>query len=83
MNVQAETCRNAKNIKFFVVSTVLFTTLRPLHFDKQWNVHSFTTVYNCINYRPVDVLTLDIHSQQSFLQSRLKCNIFKTYNLKV
>jgi len=61
---------------------MLFTSHRLLNFDTQRNVHNFTTVHICNNYRGVGVFTSAIHSQQSFLQRRRTCNIFNTDNLK-
>ena len=58
----------SKNIKVFVVSKILFTSLRLLNFNTQRNVNSCTKVRICIFYRAVGVLTSGIHSQQSFSQ---------------
>jgi len=62
---------------------MLLTSLGLLNFDTQRNIHNFTTVRTFINYRAVAVLTSAIHRQQYFSQSRPKCKIFNTNNLKV
>jgi len=46
-------------------------------------MYNFTTVYICINYSAISLLTSAIHRQQSFLRSRPKCKIFNIDNLKV
>jgi len=62
---------------------VLFTSLHLLHFDTQRNVHNFTAVYILLNTERLVLLTSATHRQHSFIQSRPKCKVYNSNNLKV